>query len=131
MGTIRRLVREYCSLLEGKRGSSNAARKIEELARYPLVATPVPAWDGSSQSLLEQRHGALLVKLGPIVERMDKGKTAEKDFCERVTGFRDEKTRNGRYRYLNRSETNMRILPKQYEEVWYLERIRVTKSDMS
>ena len=126
MGTIRRLVREYCSLPEGKRGTSNAARKIEELTRYPLVATPVPAWDGSSQSLLERRH-ALLVKLGPIVERMDKGKTAEKDICERVTGFRVEKTRNGRYRYLN-SETNMRISHKQYEEV-YLEQLQKSSEE--
>jgi hypothetical protein len=126
MGTIRRLVREYCSQPEGKRGTSNAAKKIEELTRYPLVATPVPAWDSSSQSLLERRH-ALLVKLGPIVERMDKGKTAEKDICERVTGFRVEKTRNGRYRYLN-SETNMRISPKQYEEV-YLEQLQKSSEE--
>ena len=116
MTTIRRLVREYCSLPEGERGSSDAAKKIEELTSYPLVSTPDQACDGSSQGLFERRH-ALLVKLGPIVERMERGKIAEKDLCERETGFRVERSRSGRYRYFN-SETNTRVSPNEYEEVY-------------
>ncbi|KAI2498247.1 hypothetical protein MHU86_16226 [Fragilaria crotonensis] len=126
MTTIRKLVREYCSLPEGQRGSSDAAKKIEELTSYPLVSTPDPAWDSSSQGVFDRRH-ALLVKLGPIVERMDRGKTAEKDLSERETGFRVERARSGRYHYFN-SETNARVSPEEYEEV-YLKQLQKSSKE--
>ena len=113
MTTIRQLVRAYCSLPVSERGLSDEAQQIEELTSYPLVPRRVPGADVTPQEMFERT----LTEMGPVIERMDRGKTFDRDLMERETGCRVEKARSGRYRYYS-TQTEKRVTPSEYEEVY-------------
>ena len=102
---VQALVRAYCSLPKDSQKVVEYANLIRTKTGYSL---PVPIGVTNTQ-----KRGDLLSKISPILELMDRQKTAQKEYAEQKTQCKTEKTRKGRYRYRDRA--GQKIPPEEYK----------------
>ena len=150
---IRNLVREYCSLPLEDRNNSNQAKEIERMTGYSLVPSAAKQqqsqqkrsgvdlnWSGSprdarpedmvtkqNESVMAKRE--LLLKLGAMVDLMDKRKAEDTKEMEASTGCRSQRSRSGKYRYYHLF-SNRKISPTEYGEL-YLATLKQSKVEIS
>lgn len=114
---LRQLVRRYYSLSTLQRSDSDEAREIQNMTGYPLFSAEKFDEHKSSDQDAYEKQQTLFTKLVPIVERMDQNKIKECKLYEELTGYRAEKSRGKRYRYVSLS-SNTRIPPQDYEKIY-------------
>jgi hypothetical protein len=83
----------------------------------------------SSRNNVVAAKRELLLKLGEMVDIMDKRKTQDTTFLEEITKCRVERSRNGKYRYFH-IVTHRKVRPSEYEQL-YLSAIQQTRAEMS
>jgi hypothetical protein len=91
------------------RATSQQARLIEESTGYPLLQ-PVIHDDPQSQA----NRRAVLSKMAPIIEEIDRRKAEDTAKWEYETGCRVERSRSGKYRYIS-IETNTKLGSEEYK----------------
>lgn len=136
------LVREYCSLPQSERHESMQAQEIERLTGYALIppaakkrALQTNLMNHETDNFISSQNNVvaakreLLLKLGEMVDVMDKRKTQDTTLLEEITKCRVERSRNGKYRYFH-IVTNRKVRPSEYEQL-YLSAIQQTRADMS
>jgi len=153
---LRSLVREYCSLPLAERNASTQAEEIEHMTGYALIPPSVKRqiakqksgvnlnWSGSphdnddndAEEMMVTKHNdsvmakrVLLLKLGAMVDLMEKRKVEDTKHMEMNTECRYQRSRSGKFRYYHLF-TNQKISPAEYEEL-YLATVKHSKAEMS
>jgi hypothetical protein len=107
MKELQQLVRGFCALSPEQRDASHQAKAIA-LFGYPLQQSA----SGSPVSFSNRK--AILQKISPVIELMDKRRVEETKYWEDETECRVEKSRSGKYRYYS-IPTNTKVSPQGYE----------------
>lgn len=106
---LQTMVRQYCSTPKDQRPTCTSARDIEESTDYPLLQ---PVFD--SHPLSHSNRRAVLQKMAPVIEEIDKRKIEETEKWQRETECRVERSKSGRYRYIAIA-TNTKVPSQEYK----------------
>lgn len=109
MKDLQALVRGYCKMPRDLRATSQQARLIEESTGYPLLQ---PVIHDDPQSHANRR--AVLSKMAPIIEEIDRRRAEDTAKWEYETGCRVERSKSGKYRYIS-LETNTKVGSQEYK----------------
>ena len=109
MKDLQALVRGYCKMPRDLRATSKQARLIEASTGYPLLQ-PIIHDDPQSQA----NRRAVLSKMSPIIEEIDRRRAEDTAKWEYETGCRVERSKSGKYRYVS-IETNTKVGSQEYK----------------
>jgi hypothetical protein len=110
MKDLQALVRGYCDLPFEQRNSSKHAMAIQESTGYPVVN---PMANKEDNPFINNNRRAILQRLSPVIDEMDRRKTKATAHWEAETNCRVEKSRSGKYRYYS-LDTNTKVSSHEY-----------------
>lgn len=115
MQNLRSLVRGYCSLSSGDKGSSNEAKEILAMTGYALPKKAPASEDGNNSMALLSNRRAVIKKIAPVLQQMESRKKQDIKSWEDKTQCRVTKSdRSGRYKYYD-VETNKKVGSQEYK----------------